>query len=290
MCFAAEVPLISILPADAVTVGGVHVDQTLGSPLGQLFLSRFGSDNKDLTDFITASGFDPMKDVRELVFASAAANHGPGLVLARGVFMGSGILQAVKAKSGGTISLYGGLEVLDGSEGRHPNSLAFADGSLAIAGEPSMVRAAIDRRNSSSAASPLAARATDLNGRYHAWFVSSKPPQLPSHGKSGPVQSPALQGITQTSGGVFLSTLVRFEGQAVTRSDRDAQALVDVVRLLATLFPRKDTGTGGPDFSALLQGLAVSAESNVVKVSLSIPESDLERIIPNGKKSIRASR
>src|ERR1051325_9305106 len=96
--FAAEPTLISLVPAEATVIGGIHVDSTVSSPFGQFILSQVNQGDKDFQEMIAATGFDPRQDLREIVFASASQQaKGPGLILARGVFNGPQILSAVEA-------------------------------------------------------------------------------------------------------------------------------------------------------------------------------------------------
>jgi hypothetical protein len=291
---AAETSLIDLVPPGATVIGGIHVDRTAGSPFGQFVLSRMNESDKDVQKFIDATGFDPRRDLRELVFANAAERKGPGLILGRGVFNGPQILAAVTMK-GGTQTSYKGIDLVETAGGKRPGTLAVVDGSLAIAGDPVMVRAAIDRRSGAPTSSPLAPKATALSGAYDAWAVASgqfRPPLTAAPGSNRPnvPGSAAMQGIVETSGGLTFGAVVRFDGQAVTRSDKDALALVDVIRFLSSMV--QVNGSQSPDVQKLqpvLDSLEVKAEANVVKVSAAIPQSDLEQIM-KPKRSVRAAR
>jgi hypothetical protein len=291
---AAETPLIDLVPSGATVIGGVHVDRTAGSPFGQFILSRMNESHKDIQKFIDATGFDPRRDLRELVFASAAEPKGPGLILGRGVFNGPQILAAAATK-GGTQTTYKGVDLVETPGGKRTGALAVIDGSLAIAGDPALVRAAIDRRSTTAPASPLIPKATALSGAYDAWVVASgqfRPPVTAAPGSNRPNMpgSAAMQGIVETSGGLTFGAVVRFDGQAVTRSDKDALALVDVIHFLSSMV--QVNGSQNPDVQKLqpvLDSLDVKAEANIVKVSVAIPQSDLEQIV-KPKRSIRAAR
>jgi hypothetical protein len=99
-----------------------------------------------------------------------------------------------------------------------------------------------------------------------------------------------MQGITETSGGLTFGDVVRFDVQAVTRSDEDALGLVDVIHFLSSMV--QGNGSQNPDVQKLqpvLDSLDVKAEANLVKVSLAIPQSDLKRLV-KPKRSLRAAR
>jgi len=288
---AAEVPLITLVPDTANVIGGIHVDKTTASPFGAYILSQLNDSDQDFRNMISATGFDPRRDLRELVFASVGQAKGPGLVLAHGVFNGPQILAAVKAKGGGTVTSYQGIDILEHSQGNRTRALAFSDGSLAMAGDSALVRAAIDRRDTATQGS-LAAKATVASGNYDAWIVtngaynpaltaaagSAKRPGLPG------VAGPALQSIVETSGGLTFGSLVQFNGEALTRSEKDAQALVDVARFVTSLIQLN--GPGNAEFQKLqpvLDSLVVKANGSTVQFSASINETDLESLIKTSR-------
>ena len=83
------------------------------------------------------------------------------------------ILEAALSQ-GQTAETYKGVEILgDPAKG----SLAFLDGTLAIAGDDADVRAAIDRRSATvGIGADLAAQVNQLSTTEDAWFVTLVPP------------------------------------------------------------------------------------------------------------------
>ncbi|MBC8165375.1 MAG: hypothetical protein H7Y20_05835 [Bryobacteraceae bacterium] len=289
--FSADGQLINLVPAEAAVIGGIHVDRTAGSQFGQFVLSHVKGTDKDFEEFVSTTGFDPRRDVREIVFASLADAHAPGLVLARGVFNGPQILAAAKAKSGGTSSIYKGVNLLDSPQGKTMRSLGFIDGSLAIAGDSVLVRATIDRRNGTPVNSALVTKALNLSNSYDAWMATSgvfrSPVTVPAPGKGL-----SIEGIVSTSGGLTFDSIIRFTGEAVTRSDKDALALVDVIRFLSSMVQMNSGNQpGGPRLQPLFESLQARADANVVKLSFAIAQADLERMMElNKEQPVRASR
>jgi len=292
--FAADSSLISLVPADAKVIGGIHVDRTVNSPFGQYVLSQMKDSDKDLREFITATGFDPRRDLREVVVASSVpGSHGPGLVIGRGVFNGPQILAAVQAKGGMTPTTYQGVSLLE----KEGHAIAIIDGALGIAGESSMVRAALDRRTSNPTTSALALKATTFSTRYDAWMVTNGVfvSPLPNGRKSGDTGAnaiaPNLQGILETSGGLTFGTLIEFTGEALTRSSQDAQALADVVKFIASMMQMNgDKGDAVNPVQAILQSLNVRTDGSTVKMSFSIPEQDIEKLFPKAAVRTAANR
>ncbi|MEJ7606934.1 MAG: hypothetical protein WKF37_11855 [Bryobacteraceae bacterium] len=148
-----------------------------------------------------------------------------------------------------------------------------------------MVKTAIDRRTGGKPLdSKLLAKVQDVSTRYDAWLVSIAPVNqfaggAPNKQTRRAMESAALQGIEQTSGGVRFGNIVQVDGEAVTRSDKDAQALVDVIKFLTGMMQlSRDNNPEVARFADLLQTLDVKASANLVKITFSLPQSDLEQL------------
>jgi len=267
-------------------VAGIYVDRTRNTPFGQFVLGQMKEEDPNLKLFIGSTGFDPRRDLNEVLVISKNTSSPPkkGLVLARGIFNGPQVIAAAKAK-GASSSLYKNVEVLSGP-GTDKGALAIMDGTIAIAGDLPSVKAAIDQRNAAPVLDPrLLAKVNQVSGQYDAWFAATgfaapignvaPGPALP-----GQVGATALQAIEQTSGGVKFGNVVQVSGEAVTRSDRDAQSLVDVTRFLAGLIAmNKDQHPETANLAALAQSLDVKADGNTVRLSFSMAEGDLEQLV-----------
>jgi len=293
--FAADATLISLVPADAKVIAGVNLATAENSPFGQYVLSQIRDSDKDFENFVTASGFDPRRDVREVVFASPAGGHkSPGVVIAGGVFNGPQILSAIQAKeTGGTMTTYNGVSLLD----KDGHSVGFADGSIAFAGQSALVRAAIDRRGSSPPLSAFASKALATGKLYDVWmvtnglFVAPLPKSKGAAANSNPLGAVNLQGILETSGGLTLGTVVQFNAEALTRSNQDAQAMADVVKFIASMVQMN--GNQNSEFAAIqtiLQSLNVQTDGTTVKMSCAIPEQDLEKLLNSRPRNTRSHR
>src|SRR5690349_13946973 len=69
---AADPQLVALLMPDAKVVGGINVDQAKATPFGQYVLTEMqqATQDKKLQEFIATTGFDPSRDVHELLMAS----------------------------------------------------------------------------------------------------------------------------------------------------------------------------------------------------------------------------
>src|ERR1700733_9275034 len=141
---AADPGLLSLAMPNARAMTGVNVEQARLSLFGQYLMAEIAAREAGLQALIDATGFDPRRDLREILVASPAeAGSKSGVILARGTFDVARIVEAARS-IGQTAETYKGVEILgDPAKG----SLAFLDATLAIAGEGADVRAAIDRRS-----------------------------------------------------------------------------------------------------------------------------------------------
>lgn len=284
---AADPALVRLIMPDARVVSGIQVDQSKVSPFGRYLLSQFKEDQQ-FRDFVANTGFDPRQDVQEILIASTGVQQkgGPGLVLVRGRFDTARILVQAK-QHGATATMYQGVDVItDGSE----KWVAFPEPSLAVVGDQTNVKAALDRRSTGSSLDPLlAAKVSDMSSRNDAWFVSTLPlstlrglPTLtPPTG--GTAAASPLQSIEEVSGGVKFGSAILVSGEAKARSEKDASALADVVRFLLAMAGSAQTPEA-QRVTALLQTLDLSTQGNVLRYSLNVPEEQVETLIKQSQQ------
>jgi hypothetical protein len=290
--FAADPALLALLPADAKVVGGMNVTSTSTSPFGQFVLSQMKAGEANFNKFVTATGFDPRTQLQEIVFAGtiAGAQKGVGLVAARGTFNAPQMFAAAKLEGAATFQ-YHGVEVLRGKGG--DAAVAVLDSTLAVAGNEDLVKRAIDQRTRGvTLDSKIVAKVTDVSSRFDAWLVSEAPvgtfaAAAPNPQATAAMNSTAMQAIEQTSAGVRFGSIVQISGEAITRSDKDALALVDVIRFVTGLMQmHREKNPDIAKFAALFDSMEVKANAATVQVLLSIPQADLEQLV-KAKKTVR---
>lgn len=285
--FAADPELVSLALPDPQVMAGVNVEQVMLSPFGQFLLAQ----NSQLPDaglqkLIGAAGFDPRRDLREILvsFNGPAPGSGPGvgtgsgIVLARGTFDIPKILEAAGAE-GGTVETYKGVSIVIVPK---QGCFAFPDSTLAIVGDAAGVRAAIDRKSSpTSISSALAVQVNQLSIADDAWFISMVPlgqlqPKAPGAG-----QDPfaIISKVQQVSGGAKFGANVVTNVQAVAQTDQDAAALAAVLKSLPSIVQMGGSGAEREPAVALLQNLNVTADGPVTKISLSVPEAQIEQMM-----------
>lgn len=279
---AADARLLSLVMPGARVLAGVNVEQAKATPFGQAVLEHLARNEEALHQFSEVTGFDPRRDVREVLFASDGGRDGngrlQGLVLARGAFDVARIAQAARDQ-GGSVENYGGATVIvrPGKRG----AVAFVDGTVAVAGAADEVRAALDRRGSPAPIDPaLAAEVARLSASQHAWGVTDAIQQFVPAGLPGVLQAGLLNSIQLAGGGLIFGNEVDATAQVVAHTEQDASALALVARLLAQL---AQTNPPKSEAAGLLKDLRVSTSGRVVNLALTIPEDEFERLIFKGR-------
>ncbi len=290
---AADPSLVDLVMPNAKSVAGIAVEQARSSPFGQFMLSRMQAENANFQKFVTETGFDPRTDLTEIVVASenTVASHDHGLVVARGRFDVSRILSAA-GQSGASTATYRGVQMLvhkDTSTGKQ-GAVAFPDSTLAIAGDVAAVDAAIDRRQSGSKlGGSLAAKVAQVSSQNQMWFVTDAPSaRFAGQGLTNrpnasrgqmTIDGSALKTVEQLSGGLNFGQTVLISAEAITQSDKDAAALADVVRFLAGLIQTNSGSPQGQQVATLLQTMQLTTTKNVLKLTLSLSEEQLETMV-----------
>jgi hypothetical protein len=291
---AVDAGLLALVPPDAQLVSGVHVSQSRVSPFGQFVISQFQTEPGDLQDLVNQTGFDPGKDVSEVLMAfNGKPKEGNGLVLARGNFDPERIRTAAVAK-GATVESYLGTDLIVGggiAQRKQSGVVAFLSRSLAVAGDIDSVKYAVAHANMTQTPSlnpALAAKINAISASADAWFVSLVPgstvlPDMLHTGSAtsggGNAQAAALQSIVQSSGSVRFGDQIALSFQAETRSDKDATSLADVVRFVSSLIQmRRDSDPHLSTLATAFDNMQLSTSGNTMSLAISIPEKDFEQL------------
>jgi len=286
MALAAEQNLLNLVMPDAKVVIGINIDQAKASPFGQYLLGQMPADDPGLQKFLAVTGFDPRKNISQVVIASAgpAQNaNSDGFVAVKGTFDVTKI-EAAAQEQGASMTPFSGVEVISGP---HVDKVvAFPNDSTAILGDRASVQAAISRFQ--GAAGLSAANQTTVqtaSAGQDAWFVALAPisqfvPSGAANGGPLGASGNLFTKVQQASGGVKFGDPVKVSAEAVTDSAQDAQAMVDALRfLIGMLAMNKQNDPVAAMVSNLLDALQLGASANTMTLSLSIPESQLESLV-----------
>ncbi|MBI4874455.1 MAG: hypothetical protein HY822_07470 [Acidobacteria bacterium] len=289
---AADPALMQLVPPDAAVVGGMNLEQAKASPLGQFLLKQVPFEDEGMRKMMEATGFDPRRDLREVVVATRAPmgpKHDNGLVVASGSF-DPGRLTAMAKTLGVAPSNYAGVEVFT-SQGPHAGWFAFLSPSLAVAGTADLVQAAIDRyKQGGGGLNPaMAAKAAEWSAKSDAWLVTAGSPAdwarraAPASRTGGPMQSVPLEAIEQSAAGLKFGATITITVEAVARTDKDAQALADVLKFVAGMVQLNRNKVESAEVAALLDSMQLKAEARTVSLGFSVPESQLEKMIETSR-------
>lgn len=289
---AADPALLRMVTSDARMVAGIDIDRAKNSPFGQKILGEMKEEDAGFQRFVASTGFDPRRDLREVVVASSGAPKagGSAVVLVRGSFDQSKIGQFLRGE-GGVASAYRGVEMWKSGRDQGGDSVvAFLNPSLAVFGKDAAVRAAIDRSQQGGAGmdAELAARVSQWSAGNDAWFVSTASLAEMGVGKSG--NNAILPGgltvdaIRQAIGGVRFGNVVEVTGELTARSPQDATALADVFRFIASMVRLNADKPGMEDAQKLVDSLQVTTAGNAMKFSLPVTEEQLQKILDAKRK------
>jgi hypothetical protein len=279
---AADQELINLLMPDAKVVAGVNVIQAKASPFGQYVLQQMQSQDRHMRDLALQTGFDPTRDVHELLVASSGVpGKETGLALARGNFNIAGVAGAA-TEHGGFIENYGGATIIE--DPKRTIGIAFLNTTMVAAGDLANVKAAIDRMTTPAVLpAGLLTQINEWSNSQDAWIVSTVPPSTlarrpntPKVPGVGPGQD-AFQNVQQAAAGVRFGSTVNLKIQGQTDGSQSAQQMGDALKLLASLAQMQSNGD--PTVAALVQGLNIGSQSNLVNISLTLPSDQLIKLV-----------
>jgi len=265
--------LAAFIPPDTVALAGARVDQLRATPIYR----KLAEENRlpSFDQFRTESGFDPSRDIHEVLLAGDGKNV---LAIAHGAFPPKppGNLNASEYKG---YTLY----AKDQSE-----AIAFIDRSIALGGPVASVRAAIDQYKSGGRGAPrdLMARAQALPADAQIWAVvagwrGATPDQLREMGNLGNLDR-MLRSVEGASLTVNLRTGAHAALTGDCRTEADAKNLADSLRGLSAL-ARMGVGRGDrgkqTDLLRALDGIQVKQEGRVVRVNVDIAEDLAEKLV-----------
>jgi hypothetical protein len=298
---AADPGLLRLVMPDAKVVAGLQVDRTRDSQFGQFVLSHMQLDDPAFQQFVSQTGFDPRKDVKELLIASnwKSTTGSPNwVVMAKGNFDLAKMQHAADA-NGAVVTSYQGASIYSFAGKGSPdsdNAIAFLDTATAVMGDAASVKAAIQRKQTGAAASSdLMGKAKDLSAKNDFWFVTLVPLSqfdlaLPAPNGNSPMNNNMFMAINQASGGIRFGDTVMISADIVARSDKDALALVDVVKFVVGMLQqnRQSNAVAG-QVSDMIDPLETKTLGNTMSMSLAIPEQQLERLFSNTPRPGRTS-
>jgi hypothetical protein len=289
---AADPQLLNLVMPDAKVLAGVNVEQAKGTQFGQYVLNQLQTEDAHMQQLVTLTGFDPRRDVRELLVASDGVPGGKtGLALAKGNFDVAKITAAA-ALQGAASEVYKSITILEDPK-KQSMGIAFLDSTTVAAGDIASVKGAIDRlSNPQSLPAAVSVKVNQWSNSQDAWGITTVPPaSLAPPMKTATANANAninpmlnvAQNVQTAAGGVKFGAQVVFSGEAQCDTAQNATTLGDVVKLLINLAQMQ----AGQDATAaaLIKSVAVTADGNVLKVSASLPQDVFQQMLQPHKKA-----
>lgn len=260
--------LVSLIPPDGTMLVGLRMDAIRSTPLYQKMLAKKRLDRLD--EFARQTGFDPRRDVRELLVASIGKDS---LVAARGTFN-------ARAFEGMPRNTYKGYAIYTRDRG----AVALIDNSTAIAGTVDAVHAALDRRASGGGSAPveLLARARQIPPENQVWSVANGFDNLltgsiPETGNAANIGR-ILRSLENTTAAADLRTGLNGYINGTCRTDADAKNLGDAARGLVGL-GRLSVPEKQPELLRLWDGIKVDQQQRTIKITVAIPQDLIDKLI-----------
>src|SRR5579863_10359958 len=292
---AVDPALLDLVMPDAQVLAGMQVQQSLASPFGQYLLTQL-PDNDGVNKFMTATGLDLRRDLREILVAGVGGALGfgkanPGLILVRGTFQPDRIA-ALATLAGSSVASENGVVVITPPQSASARSVAFLDSSTLAIGDRASLQSAVARHAAhASFAGPLAQQAQVASGANDVWLTTLTPLAQFMKGANPPLPPALVQTVGGISAGVhFEAGAVTLVGEVSTPSEKDAQSMADTMKFLAAMLQANTSQN--PQAAALLQSAQFTTVGLAMRLSLSVPEQQMEQIfvLPGAKPRKIASR
>jgi hypothetical protein len=289
---------------EARVLGGIDVERARDSVFGRKLMEHFDANSSDFAKFVSQTGFDPRRDLREVIFATAdtKGKNPPALVLVRGVFDTARINSFVKGAGIAATENINGIDFFTKPDAKNNDGFAILDSTMALAGHKDAVRAALVRRGGKGAPMPAEtfSKVQSISRDNDIWLISTVPvaefsdaipsnkaPQQgqPADPMSGMLKGDAFKGIEQASLGVrFAAELMQLTAETISATEKDATAIADVIRFLATMVQMNREKPEMKTFADALDSMKLTTEAKTTRLILSVPTAEIEQIIQKGKK------
>jgi hypothetical protein len=265
--------LVRMVPRAPTSLVGAHMDRLIASDLFQKLMA--GQRLPQLDQFARDTGFDPRRDVREILFVTGPAG---GVMLARGRFN----LKQDPAP-GMKLVRHGQYNIHTDSSGA-ASGYCILDSSLAAAGDLAAVEAALDewQHGTHKAAQPLLATVASLGPQTVLWgtstgFAPFLANNLPRAG--GVIDfSTLFKGIESTWFSAAVDSGFVADIHCTTATEKDAISLRDTAKGLIGL-GRLMVPPAKPDLVRLWDGITVDQTGRVFTINADIGGDLIDQLV-----------
>jgi hypothetical protein len=270
--------LIRMVPPGSTSLVGAHMEAIRQTDLYRRMLAE--RKLPDVDRFAAETGFDPRRDVRELLYVTAPGQT--NVMLARGTFRPN--LSSMKDLKVVRHGEYNVFVNAGGNDAEAKAGFCILDATLAAAGELPAIEAALDEWKSGShtAAQPLLARVHPASPGAQLWGVSTGvagflADYMP-RADNGVNFSRIFRGLEDTWFEADFAAGLRASVHGRTQTDQDAVNLRDAAKGLIGL-GRLSVPENQPDMLRLWDGIAVFQEGRNLLVNANIPENLMDKLV-----------
>jgi hypothetical protein len=261
--------LEKMVPPGATTLVGARMDLIKQTAIYRKMLAS--SSLTGLDQFAVETGFDPRRDVRDLLFVTTASGS---VMLARGTFN----VNPATLKNARKIR-YGKYELAVQGEG----ALCILDSTLAAAGDVKTIEAALDEWTSGThtAAQPLVARLGAINPQSQIWGISTGAGSfLAEHlpPSSGIDFSKVFRGLQDTWFQADFGTGLHADVHGIGATEKDAISLRDAVRGIVGL-GRLSVPENQSELLKLWDGINVDQQGRSISIHVDIAQDLIDKLV-----------
>jgi hypothetical protein len=276
-CFPAERVdnvLAKLVPADSQALFGARMEQLKTTPL----FSKLLSEQKipQLDEFAGETGFDPRRDVKDLIVASAGRPNS-SVLLARGNFH----VNVAELKELKQIRYRNYVLTLSPHDDA---GFCVMDQTLAIAGPVNGMKGALDQYLSPNkdATAVLLEQARAVPAQFQVWSVSTGGADflannLPRDGNAANFGK-IFRSLENTHFQADLSHGLNAMAQGNCLSEADAKSLGDAARGLIG-FGRLSVPENQPELLRLWDGLHVEQNQRAITITANIPQDLIDKLV-----------
>lgn len=262
--------LEKMVPPGATSLVGAHMDQIKQTDMYRKLVAVQGLSQLD--EFARQTGFDPRRDVREILFVTAGNG---AVMLARGTFhLKPGLLPNTAAMRHGQYQIWGDRR----------NGFCILDPTLAAAGDIAAVNSALDEWTSGThtGARRLLTYVSTVNPQFQIWGVSTGTGSFlaehPPAAGSGLDLSQVFRSLHDYWFQADFSTGMNAEIHATTHTEKDAMNIRDAVRGLVG-FGRLQVPENQPDLLKVWDGVTVDQDGRSIGIRADIPQALVDKLV-----------
>lgn len=319
---------LALLPPDTNSLLGIDVERLRGTSLYRFFeeqsRARESATPSEIDEWAALTGFDPRRDVSELLIVSwqiPGQEFRPGqalpfLAIARGQFDAAKLGEQFLAK-GAIEEEYRGARLflfpLDRQEPPPPDpaetivipppapealpqvAIGFVDKHLAMVGGFDAIAAAIDRKSvgapPTAAQQSLLERGGELRDGHQIWAISAQPAGLlkqgipQSHGDTKLIQ--ILQSMSESTIAMDLAGGLRGRLAALCGTGEDARLLGDLAR--GFLAMARFSNNGGDPLTPMLEHVNITENGSSIELAVDIDGPKLDAYLETLKAAQAAA-